>query len=97
MREARQAGMGGSSYNPDMARGWESKSVEEQQAEAIAPHSGVSQPLSPEQQANRRQQEELALARKYLIQRLQAAQNPQYHKMLEDALLDLDAQLARLG
>lgn len=80
-----------------MARGWESKSVEEQQAEAMAPHSGVRQPLSPEQQAQRRQQEELALARKYLIQQLQTATNPLRRKMLEDDLAGLDARLTRLG
>ena len=37
------------------------------------------------------------LSRQRVLQQLQAAQNPNHLKMLENALADLDAQLARLG
>ena len=80
-----------------MARGWESKAVEEQQAEASTTTSDPRVRLTPEQVAKRTQQQGLLLSRKRVLQQLQAAQNPFHRKMLEAALGDLDAQLARLG
>ena len=81
-----------------MARGWESKAVEEQQAEASATTSNSTRVrLAPEQVARQKQQQGLLLSRKRVLQQLQAAQNPFYRKMLETALGDLDARLARLG
>jgi hypothetical protein len=80
-----------------MARGWESKAVEEQQAEAAATPDPTRVRIGPEQAAKQKQQEGLLLSRKRVLQQLQAAQNPFHRKMLETALGDLDAQLARLG
>jgi len=80
-----------------MARGWESKSVEEQQAEATPTFAEMKQALSPDQAAKQRQREGLRLSRKRVLQELQSAQNPRRRKMLEDALADLDAKLTLLG
>jgi hypothetical protein len=80
-----------------MARGWESKAVEEQQAEARAATSASKVRLTPEQAAKRKQEQGLLLSRNHVLQQLGAAQNPLHRKMLEAALNDLDAQLARLG
>jgi hypothetical protein len=80
-----------------MARGWESKSVEEQQAEA-ASRSGTARPRPTPAQAARQQWEEgLLLSRKHILQQLQVVQNPHHRRMLEAALTDLEAQLARPG
>ncbi|MBZ5718872.1 MAG: hypothetical protein LAO03_00680 [Acidobacteriia bacterium] len=80
-----------------MARGWESKSVEDQQAESMeAPAKGKRQ-LTPLELAKRREQDELGLARKDVLRQLEAAQNPRHRKMLEDALAALDARLSQMG
>jgi hypothetical protein len=80
-----------------MARGWESKSVEEQQSQATSTSPELKQPLSPEQIVSRQHHEGLALSRKRVLQQLETAQNPRHRKMLEDSLADLDAQLSRRG
>lgn len=79
-----------------MARGWESKSVEEQQAQAAAGQSRPARPLSPDQIAHRREREGLLLSRTRVLQQLQAAHNPSHRKMLQDALAELESRLARL-
>jgi len=85
------------SYNLFMARGWESKAVEDQQAEAAASTNHIKVRLAPEEVANETQRQGLLLSRKCVLQQLQAAQNPIHRNMLEAALGELDAQLARLG
>lgn len=78
-----------------MARGWESKSVEEQQSEAATKPSR-KQPLSPEQAARQQQKLGLTLSRQRVLQQLGVVQNSAHRKMLESALADLDAKLAQL-
>jgi hypothetical protein len=78
-----------------VARGWESKSVEQQQAEASTP-SPAGPPLTPAQIVSQRRRQGLLLSRQHVLQQLGAAQNPLHHEMLEKALQDLDAQLAQL-
>lgn len=85
-----------SRYNSDVARGWESKSVEEQQSEANTASSTAKERLTPEQIALRQRKQGLLLARKRVEQQLQSVQHPQHRKMLEAALSDLDAQLTQL-
>ena len=80
-----------------MARGWESKSVEEQQAEATSSPPRQKSSVSPEEIAKSRKTEGLLLSRKRLLHRLQEAQNPSHRKMLEDALAELDARLSHLS
>ena len=80
-----------------MARGWESKSVEEQQAEAVSSMDKSKPQLTPEQLTQRREQDGLILTRKRVLQQMETAQHPQHRKMLENALAELDARLAKLG
>jgi hypothetical protein len=80
-----------------MARGWESKSVEEQQAEATSAKTKPSRPLTPEELAKDRERQGLLLSRAHLLQQLEAAQNPRRQQMLQTAIADLGAKLARLG
>jgi hypothetical protein len=76
-----------------MARGWESKSVEAQQAEA-SQGKGQSRPrMSAEQAAAVRERENLRLSRQRVLQQLEASQNPRHRKLLEDALAALDEKL----
>ena len=79
-----------------MARGWESKSVEEQQAAAIT-KSESKQRLTAQQIARKQQEEGIHLSRRRILQQLQSVQNPRHRQMLESALSDLDTRLARMG
>jgi hypothetical protein len=79
-----------------MARGWESKSVEEQQA-AAGTQIESKQRLTPEQAARKQQQDALELSRRRILQQLQSVQNPRHRQMLETALAELAERLARLG
>ena len=79
-----------------MARGWESKSVEQQQDEAASKqeHGEV---LTPEQIAERQRRQGLELSRQRILQQLQVACNPRHRQMLETALAELDKQLKSAG
>jgi hypothetical protein len=83
-------------YNEFMARGWESKSVEEQQAAAVQ-QTESKQRLTPEQAARKQQAEAIQLSRRRVLQQLQSVQNPRHRQMLESALSELNLRLARLG
>ena len=75
-----------------MARGWESKAVEQQQEEAAASKTG-RKPRSAEQIAEEQRRHSIELSRQRILQQLQVACNPRHREMLEKALADLDAQL----
>jgi hypothetical protein len=83
-------------YNRLMARGWESKSVEEQQSAAGAQVES-KQRLTPHEAAQKQAREAIELSRRLVLQQLQAVQNPRHRQMLEMALSELDERLARLG
>jgi hypothetical protein len=78
-----------------MARGWESKSVEAQQqdADGAAPKAHPRSPAERERGARRRT---LELARARAAADLARARTPAHRQMLEAAIADLDADLARL-
>jgi len=78
-----------------MARGWESKSVEAQQAEASEKRAEFRQPMSAVEAAQWRERENLRLARQRVLQELEASQNPRRRKLLEEALADLDEKLKK--
>jgi hypothetical protein len=80
-----------------MARGWESKSVEDQQ-DAAAREKALKQApaLSPEAQARAQQRETLRLSRVRTLAALQAACQPRHRALLEETLTHLDQQLAAL-
>jgi len=79
-----------------MARGWESKSVEEQQSAANTQVES-KQRLTPQQAAQKQEREAIALSRRRVLQQLDEVQNPRHRQMLETALSELDGRLARLG
>ena len=79
-----------------MARGWESKSVEQQQEEATSSTQQYSKPLTPEQIAAKQKRKGLELSRQRILQQLEVASNPQHRTMLEAALAELNAQLSRV-
>jgi len=76
-----------------MARGWESKSVEQQQEEMAEQRKTPRAPIPPAQQKRNRQREGLRLSRERLIQELQAATNPRHRQTLEQSIAELDKQL----
>ena len=77
-----------------MARGWESKSVEQQQAEMGDRGDSRRPRLSAMEQENNRKREGLLLSRKRLVQQLQSSSRPQHRQMLEQAIADLDKQIS---
>jgi hypothetical protein len=79
-----------------MARGWESKSVEEQQAGANDKPGKERVRMNAEQAAALREKENLRLSRQQVLQQLQASSNPRHRKLLEDTLAALDEKRKRL-
>ena len=80
-----------------MARGWESKSVEEQQDAASRERAVRQAPaLSEGEKARAQEREGLRLARARTLATLQTACNPRHRAMLEETLAHLDSQLRAL-
>ena len=80
-----------------MARGWESKSVEDQIQEREARAPEPSNPkASPEELQRRAKREGLLMVRTRTLTVLQNACGGRYRAQLEAALADLDAQIAAL-
>jgi|HubBroStandDraft_6_1064221.scaffolds.fasta_scaffold2218574_1 hypothetical protein len=83
-----------------MARGWESKSVEEQIDMAEPRRRKRSVPLKPQSVDPLdliRKRESLQLSRTRVVQELNTAQNSRYRELLSKALADLDSNLAKLS
>jgi len=80
-----------------MARGWESKSVEDQIDAAKADRDAQIKPrLTPQQREQRELKQSLVLSRTQTLRRLNAATNDRYRAQLQSALDHLDAQLAQI-
>jgi hypothetical protein len=80
-----------------MARGWESKSVEEQISEKESKSRGSSQPtLTPQELQLRARRESLHMVRTRTLSSLQTACDSRYRAHLERVLADLDNQLRAL-
>jgi hypothetical protein len=80
-----------------MARGWESKAVEGQVQEFESKESRTQRrQLSQDQKEIRRKIEILLLSRARVEKELQSSENPRYREQLNRALIDLDAQIAKL-
>jgi hypothetical protein len=77
-----------------MARGWESKSVEQQQEEMSAQRNPAGPPVSAADQKRNRHRQGLLLSRERLTQQLQSASNPRHREMLEQSIAELNKQLA---
>lgn len=79
-----------------MARGWESKSVEEQQSQAVASLANAL-PLSQRERTFRHEKESLEMSLSRVAHQLEEAQNPLHRKMLEQARSHLEDQIRRLA
>ena len=81
-----------------MARGFDSKSVEEQQSAFVAKSDQTrGAPLTREEAARQRLREGLLLSRKQVLAQLATATASRHREMLEQALADLDAQIQKLS
>jgi hypothetical protein len=79
-----------------MARGWESKSVESQQADSVG--SSARRPaLTPEARATAARRDALTLALARVREELAGAQQPAHRTMLERAVTALEAQIGGLS
>ena len=80
-----------------MARGWESKSVEDQigaaQAALAERDARAKTRLSPQQREQKERRHSLLLSRSQILSRLKVTTNPRYRAQLELALEHLEAQL----
>ena len=80
-----------------MARGWESKSVEDQVADAEAAKDDRAKlHLSAQERVVENQRQHLQMSRTQIMGRLEAATNPRYRTQLEAALQDLEDKLREL-
>ena len=80
-----------------MARGWESKSVEDQMSAAQAAQAerdARAKPhLSPEQREQNTRRQSLLLSRSQILSRLKVVRNARYRRQLEAALDHVNARL----
>jgi hypothetical protein len=79
-----------------MARGWESKAVEEQIETAEVRPASNRMRRTPEELEKAGRRDSLLLSRNRVLQDLQQSSNPRYRKILSDALAHLDGKLAQL-
>jgi len=80
-------------FSNRMARGWESKSVEEQMENARQQKdAAAAQSAKPVHHS--RQHENLVLARARLVKDLETTDNPRYKQFLEASLADIDKRIA---
>ncbi len=80
-----------------MARGWESKSVEDQMAaREAAERERRAIPAAPADPAREARRQTLQLARARALQDLQVACNARHRALLEQTIAHLDAELAGL-
>lgn len=77
-----------------MARGWESKSVEEQIDSADRSKQPSSEPSKSQPEQLKKS---MLLSRTRVLNDLANCTNSRYKKLLEEALADLDRKLAELG
>jgi hypothetical protein len=80
-----------------VARGWESKSVEDQIQSARARQEGPKTQLTPEQIDNQKKCDSLLLHRTRVMRDLANCTDARYHKTLSDGLAFLETQLTALG
>lgn len=82
----------------DVARGWESKSVESQMEMAETDKAAQTAVRSSKEQIElQRKKESLELSRTRVVNDLAACRNPRYQTVLEAALAHLDSEIQALG
>lgn len=79
-----------------MARGWESKSVEAQQAEAAETPSAAKLHLTREEAAQLRDKENLRLSRQRVLEQLKSNPGVRHAEMLAAALREIECKLVSL-
>lgn len=84
-----------------MARGWESKNVEEQVQTKVESKPSQKAPggrgaKTPEQQAREQDLQQLQLSRTRIVNDLANATHPNHKKTLEAALAHLDKKIAEM-
>jgi len=80
-----------------MARGWESKAVEDQVGSAEAEKTARPKPVSSQRDRQRQaQRDSLLLSKTGLLNRLKAATNERYRAQLQLALEHLESKLREL-
>jgi len=80
-----------------VARGWESKSVQEQIESAKSRHGENMPHLNKEQLANQKKLESLLLHRTRVMRDIEGCKDDRYRKTLNDGLAFLETQLSGLG
>jgi hypothetical protein len=79
-----------------MARGWESKSVEDQLEERERAKREAVVPISTEAPEHRQRRETLQLAHSRLVEQIKAARSDAYRQMLEQSLFAIEEELKAL-
>ena len=80
-----------------MARGWESKSVEDQVADAeAAKEARAKTHLTDQEREKETERQSLRLSRSQTTNRLKVAVNPRYRAQLESALKHIENRLREL-
>lgn len=79
-----------------MARGWESKNVEDQQEQAKMGTSGTKMQIDPQEQERNRKKRGLELAISKINSDIANARDERHKQMLESAKADLGRQLRAL-
>jgi hypothetical protein len=80
-----------------MARGWESKSVEDQKDAAESARAAAAKPrLTPEERERQATRDGLMLSRARTLNALQGACDGRYRALLETTLAHVDEQLKQL-
>jgi hypothetical protein len=80
-----------------MARGWESKSIEDQQAQAAEKSSNPGPHFTPEQASRQRHRDGLLLSRQRMVQQLASTTDARKRDVWQQALKSLNEQLAKLA
>jgi hypothetical protein len=84
-------------YNDEMARGWESKSVEDQIRERESESSkSTKAKFTAKQRELQSKRDGLLLVRTRTLAAIQSARSESYRQLQERALAHIDAQLAEL-
>jgi hypothetical protein len=88
---------GSNDYNFHVARGWESKAVEAQQAEAGEKSANSRPKMTTAEASRQRVKEGLLLSRKRALNQMAESRDPRRRAMLEKALDELNEKLSRIG
>ena len=85
-------------YNGRMARGWESKSIEEQQITAAEDkrHDQAKQESTASEVARRKQKEGLLQERARIVRQIEGGHKRRYLELLERSLAHVDKELSNL-